>query len=1122
LVDYELIQLSASDSDLENSIIAWEIIGGNEADKFKIDSQGRLQLKNRIDYENNSDSKSYTLNIQASDQLTVGGKINKSAAIAVKIDLKNENDNLPQIIDEGVLEITENKSASDIIYQFKAEDLDGLELSKFTDWQIVSGDDSNYFELNATTGELTLLEAFDYESTQTYNIKIAVSDSKSAEHNESEEYELEIKIINENDNICTINTSSISEKIILSESELVDYELIQLSASDSDLENSIIAWEIIGGNEADKFKIDSQGILRLKNRIDYENNSDSKSYTLNIQASDQLTAGGKINKSAAIAVKIDLKNENDNLPQIIDEGILEITENKSVSDIIYQFKATDLDGLELSEFTDWQIVSGDDSNYFELNATTGELTLLKAFDYESTQTYNIKIAVSDSKSAEHNDSEEYELQIKIINENDNICTINTSSIPEKIILSESELVDYELVHLSASDSDLDNSIIAWEIIGGNEADKFKIDSQGRLRLKNTIDYENNSDSKSYTLNIQASDQLTAGGKINKSAAIAVKIDLKNENDNLPQIIENEVVEIFESTTVNTLLLKLKATDFDGLEKTQFCNWRIVDGDLYNHFRINSKTGYLYLNRKCDYEKQKEYQIYLQVDDNLHLGNSSDLQSLDIVIKNINDEMPVIEKNQVFEIYENTSIVGNLKYSDPDGEILSYLITGEDQDCFAYLAKTNMLILKPGLLLDYEKDKHRYKFNITISDGIQASKSESIIVNLLNSDDCRPEIILNESKKYFISENQPIHTKLAKFYAYDKDLESDLNNLNWQIYDGDGLGLFKIDSQTGELTSAAEFDYETKSSYWLRVSVDDSKIGSDNEKVISDRINILIKDLNDNIPVIAANQEFYVSEDSAFVGQLNINDPDGDIVWYMFENQVLFIFDKKEHVIKVKDELSLDFEQKQYYEFSVQVADNNFTSSPETIKIHVLDVNDNKPIINSVEEKLFISDLYNTNQTVVRLTANDLDGTDLTNISNWTIIDQKEDIFNIDQSTGDVYIQYPLMVKRDIYSISVQVSDGEILSDPYELLMYTKKQLNSKKLEKAILYPNPCKGEIKLLIKEEIVDYVDISVMDCLGRIVFEKRYDTRFIDIERKFLVGSYRVRIKNSGRVSIQSFIVE
>ncbi|MCT4614140.1 MAG: BspA family leucine-rich repeat surface protein, partial [Marinifilaceae bacterium] len=206
-------------------------------------------------------------------------------------------------------------------------------------------------------------------------------------------------------------------------------------------------------------------------------------------------------------VKLNIQSSGSVNPEITDKGSIEIEENSPININVYLFEGTfNGSSTSLLDGVSWIIVSGNDASKFMLNDKTGELSLVSSLDYEIKQLYTlgVQLRVSDSDESSYLVSDIYELQIKIINENDNICTINTSSIPEKIILSESELVDYELVHLSASDSDIDNSIIAWEIIGGNEADKFKIDSQGRLRLKNTIDYENNSDSKSYTLNIQAS------------------------------------------------------------------------------------------------------------------------------------------------------------------------------------------------------------------------------------------------------------------------------------------------------------------------------------------------------------------------------------------------------------------------------------------------------------------------------------------------------------------------------------------------------------------------------------------------------------------------------------------
>lgn len=79
--------------------------------------------------------------------------------------------------------------------------------------------------------------------------------------------------------------------------------------------------------------------------------------------------------------------------------------------------------------------------------------------------------------------------------------------------------------------------------------------------------------------------------------------------------------------------------------------------------------------------------------------------------------PIIE-NQSFEIFENSpdsSIVGTIVASDPDGNKLTFEIINAEELPFTVESSTNNLIVKSGYSLDFEK-KSLYTFIVKVTDS----------------------------------------------------------------------------------------------------------------------------------------------------------------------------------------------------------------------------------------------------------------------------------------------------------------------------------------------------------------------------------------------------------------------
>jgi len=154
------------------------------------------------------------------------------------------------------------------------------------------------------------------------------------------------------------------------------------------------------------------------------------------------------------------------------------------------------------------------------------------------------------------------------------------------------------------------------------------------------------------------------------------------------------------------------------------------------------------------------------------------------------------------------------------------------------------------------------------------------------------------------------------------------------------GSFSISGDS--LNSGAIFDFETKSSYTVRVQTDDGN-GGTYQKAFT----ISINDLNDNNPIITTSQSFDITEDIAntvTVGTVVATDADTVTTFSNWAEtggtgESIFEINDSTGVIAVTDNSNIDYETTTSYTYTVTVSDGTNTSAEETITINITDVNE---------------------------------------------------------------------------------------------------------------------------------------------------------------------------------------
>lgn len=445
-----------------------------------------------------------------------------------------------------------------------------------------------------------------------------------------------------------------------------------------------------GSNDIDnsRFTIDGNA-LRTAAMPDYETRD---SLFIYVQTDDG--DGGTFAKAFIITVN----NLNDNSP-LLDDNTYSIDENSPNGTLAGMVAGTDPDG-ELNDLY-YSLQSGNTSNAFAINSSSGEITVNNplALDYETTGSFVLSIQVSDG--AHTGDAS---ITIDLINLNDTPPLLEENSLS----VNENSTNGTTAGILSGSDPDGDLNDLTFSILSGNTGDSFTINSStGEITVNDStlLDFETTG---SFVLSCQVSD-----GTHTDNADIVIY--LTNVNDNAP-VIDERILSINENPMNGTYVGPQSGTDPDG--DLNDLSYSIISGNGNDAFTITSSTGQIWVNdsTQLDYETTDTFTIIVQVSD----GTYNDAGTTKIALMNLNDNPPVLE-DALFDIDENapnSTLIGTLHGTDADGDLndLFYSITaGNAYDAFSLNGLTGELSVNDSAQLDYETTPE-FTMTVEVSDG----------------------------------------------------------------------------------------------------------------------------------------------------------------------------------------------------------------------------------------------------------------------------------------------------------------------------------------------------------------------------------------------------------------------
>jgi len=411
-------------------------------------------------------------------------------------------------------------------------------------------------------------------------------------------------------------------------------------------------------------------------------------------------------------------------------------------------------------------------------------------------------------------------------------------------------------------------------------------------------------------------------------------------NNAPTLINLTPQNIDENEPIGTLIGLFITEDKDIFDTHIFSLVSGIGSQDNDSFSISNDT--LKSNVVFDFETKSTYSIRVRVDDKN--GGTFEKQFI-IYLNNINDTPPTditLSNNTINENQSTSTTIGTLSSTDPDAnETHTYsLVSGSgDDDNASFTIDNNTL--KSAEFFDFEM-KSSYSIRIQTDDGNGGTFKKQFTININDVNDAPNGLFLvnlNGEIDNTIDEGESIGS-IVTYIGVSDDDQNDFHTFSLVSGDGDNDNdQFTIDAFS--LKSNEVFDFETKSSYSIRVKTDDGN-GGTFEKQFTININDIAEN-NNNAPTDITLDNNTIDENknaNSVIGNLSTTDPDAnDTHTYSLvsgsgdDDNASFTIDNN----TLKSAEVFDFEMKSSYSIRIQTDDGNGGTYEQIFTINVNDI-----------------------------------------------------------------------------------------------------------------------------------------------------------------------------------------
>ncbi|XP_060752587.1 protocadherin alpha-8-like [Tachysurus vachellii] len=609
---------------------------------------------------------------------------------------------------------------------------------------IVSGSSKKHFDVDVKTGALFVLEAIDREQLCP-NSDICTESLEAIVNNPLQMHSVEVKIFDINDHSPVFPGKS--QTIRIAEQAVPGAKFPLLSAEDPD----------IGSNSISSYKLSNNGLFSLEVHTDADQGPSAELVLMkNLDREKQsvirlvLTAvdGGKPARSGTTEIIVNILDANDNAP-VFSKAVYKVLvqENVISGTSILNVNATDLDEGVNSELT-YSFKQGQRgiADKFAIDSTTGEISVIGALDYETTNAYEIRVEARDkghSPLASHS-----KVLVEVVDVNDNAPDIKLSSLLDNVREDAKKGTVIALITVQDKDGGKNGKVRCFV----SQNSPFVLEStQGKyysLVLNGALDREENA---LYNVSITATDE----GVPPLSSTAVLTVHIFDVNDIAPRFPESSVsVYVKENSPAGALIASVSAQDMDFGENAQITYSLLSNSNmpLSSAVSINSVTGEIYSMQSFNFEEMKTFQFQVQATDSGVPPLSSNV-TVNVFILDENDNSPVflppysdpgsVNSENIPYSAEAGYFVAKVRAVDADSgynALLSYHITEpKGTNLFRIGTSTGEIRTKRRMS---DNDLKAHPLIITVSDNGEPSLSTTMSIEVVvveNMDSLQPSL-----------------------------------------------------------------------------------------------------------------------------------------------------------------------------------------------------------------------------------------------------------------------------------------------------------------------------------------------------------------------------------------------
>ncbi|XP_029383086.1 protocadherin-15-like [Echeneis naucrates] len=699
---------------------------------------------------------------------------------------------------------------------------------------------SNVFSVSATgiRRYLTLMQPLDREKQDSYTFTLLASDGVQ----QSVPVTVTITVLDANDNPPTFANVSYTVNLF---TDMVPGEIVlQLSAVDSDAgPNGQVTYRILAGAQGHFLIDNSTGVINVAPGVEL---TVGRSYALTVEAMDNGPAPHR--RSSITTVYIEVLPPNNQSPPHFprQQYNLEISEAMRTGATLLSLQAIDRERDPIT----YKIHSGDAHGHFALQQHSGYLVLDKPLDRESLDHYTLVVTASDGRP-DGTSTATVNVVVTDVNDNDPLFD---ATLPVNLTVTEEQ--DHAYVgRVKATDPDLGASgQVHYRLI--NHQQLFSINANGVIRTAVPLDREVKGH---YFVIVEAWD----GAVDPRRARLMLFVTVLDVDDNSPVFSKQTYnVNLPENSPKDTVILQLKAIDAD---LTSNLTYRIrsegADQEITELFHIDPVTGELRVLKVLDFEALTDSEpAYTFTVEALDRNGTMPpgLTSVTVRIMDMNDFSPVFSQSVYRGMVAPNAIKGTIvttvmaNDSDPAGTPAGHVRYKVDQEAYPYSASifdvdehTGHVVTRVNL-----NEEPNLKFNLVVvahDDGEPVKENTTLVEITVLQPSVIPVFTQEEYRFPPVSEEAAVGTQVGVIIAAAVN-----QTIVYSIIEGNEGGTFALNETSGAISTAKPLDFETNSSYILKVEADSMRVVSSNLRAPSKsntaKVVIDIQDENDHPPV----------------------------------------------------------------------------------------------------------------------------------------------------------------------------------------------------------------------------------------------------------------------------------